>query len=141
MPGLSCVNPALTISANEGVSHNRNVPELRLLEMRQSARRQTCPRGQVICSHYGDRQEARSLLPLSGGYLLRRKFSVMVKKHGKISNAVRHLAPVQDPAKTVRVSGLRYIADAIPGIRRTQSGQGFRYFDTGGKPLRNLREL
>ena len=38
-------------------------------------------------------------------------------------------------------SGLVYVNDLEPGIRRRRAGQGFRYLDASGKPVRNQHTL
>src|SRR5687768_3793368 len=42
---------------------------------------------------------------------------------------------------TVKVSGLRYVNDAEPGIRRRRAGKGFSYTTPDGKRLRNRAEI
>lgn len=45
-----------------------------------------------------------------------------------------------DPVKSAHLSRLRYVSDRIPGIRRSRSGNSFRYtFDD--KPLKDTRQL
>lgn len=38
-------------------------------------------------------------------------------------------------------SGLRYVADSAPGIKRVHSGKGFRYIDNSGRPIRDSAQL
>jgi DNA topoisomerase-1 len=46
--------------------------------------------------------------------------------------------PVDDNAlASARSAGLRYVTDDAPGIAREATGDGFRYLDTDGKPLRD----
>jgi DNA topoisomerase-1 len=45
------------------------------------------------------------------------------------------------PRTSARRAGLRYVDDAIPGIRRIKSGKGFRYLRPNGKPLRDAAAL
>lgn len=40
-----------------------------------------------------------------------------------------------------RVSGLRYVSDGQPGIRRLRNGKGFRYLLPNGSPVRDTDEL
>lgn len=40
-----------------------------------------------------------------------------------------------DPAESVRVAGLRYVTDAMPGIHRKRSGRGFRYLRPDGSAI------
>ncbi len=48
---------------------------------------------------------------------------------------------VNDPIQSAKASRLRYITDALPGIRRKQTRKGFRYIDATGKPLGNGDDL
>jgi DNA topoisomerase-1 len=41
------------------------------------------------------------------------------------------------PARTASAAGLRYVSDAMPGLRRVRDGDGFRYLDPGGGELRD----
>ena len=50
-------------------------------------------------------------------------------------------APVRDPIRSAKASGLRYIIDTVAGFRRQRIGKGFRYVDPSGKPLRNREDL
>jgi DNA topoisomerase-1 len=45
------------------------------------------------------------------------------------------------PAESARAAGLRYVSDAMPGIRRLRAGKGFRYVTPDGKPVRDEAEL
>jgi DNA topoisomerase-1 len=53
----------------------------------------------------------------------------------------RRVKIVVDPVEAAKASGLRYVTDQIPGIRRKQSGIAMRYFDPRGKALRDRDEL
>jgi DNA topoisomerase I len=44
---------------------------------------------------------------------------------------------VADAVTTAKQSGLRYVGDGIPGIRREAAKDGFRYTGPDGKPLRD----
>jgi DNA topoisomerase-1 len=48
---------------------------------------------------------------------------------------------VGDPDAAARGSGLEYVSDGNPGIRRRRVGETFRYRTPRGKPLRDPREL
>ncbi|MEO6408911.1 MAG: hypothetical protein ABIO45_09190 [Burkholderiaceae bacterium] len=37
--------------------------------------------------------------------------------------------------------GLVYVSDAVDGVRRLRHRRGFRYVDSAGRPLRDLRQL
>src|ERR687896_632529 len=39
------------------------------------------------------------------------------------------------------VPGLRYVSDAVPGIRRKGAGRGFTYVGPNGKPVRDAETL
>jgi DNA topoisomerase I len=47
--------------------------------------------------------------------------------------AIDELAP--DPAGSAEAAGLRYVNDAMPGIRREKAGDGFRYVDAHGRSI------
>ena len=49
--------------------------------------------------------------------------------------------PDADPVLAARMAGLRYVNDALPGIRRKWSGRGFAYFQPDGRPLRDREAL
>jgi DNA topoisomerase-1 len=46
-----------------------------------------------------------------------------------------------DPARTARLSHLRYVTDDLPGITRKRTRKGFRYFDSQGRVLRQRETL
>jgi DNA topoisomerase-1 len=46
-----------------------------------------------------------------------------------------------DPVASARVSGLRYVSDATPGIRRKRAGRGFCYVSPEGTTLRDRRAV
>src|SRR4051794_20372738 len=58
----------------------------------------------------------------------------MSGKNGKVET-------VADPVEAARSSGLRYVADTIPGFRRKRSGTTFRYFDQNDKPIKDKQEI
>lgn len=43
----------------------------------------------------------------------------------------------RDPKTTAKAVGLRYVADSAPGYIRKKSGQGWRYLDADGKPVKD----
>ena len=46
-----------------------------------------------------------------------------------------------DPREAAREAGLRYISDAVPGIRRRKSGRGFAYFGPDDRAIRDTATL
>jgi DNA topoisomerase I len=48
---------------------------------------------------------------------------------------------ITDPAESAKAAGLRYVNDSQPGIHRGRRGQGFRYTDADGKPVRDKETL
>jgi DNA topoisomerase-1 len=48
---------------------------------------------------------------------------------------------VSDPVQAAKTSGLRYVMDTIPGIRRKRSGNAFAYFDSQGRAVRDTDEI
>jgi DNA topoisomerase-1 len=55
------------------------------------------------------------------------------------------LLPAEDtllgPVDAARVARLRYVSDALPGIRRKRAGKGFSYIGPHGRPLRYPADL
>jgi DNA topoisomerase-1 len=49
--------------------------------------------------------------------------------------------PPADPVAAARATGLRYVSDATPGIRRVRAGKGFRYVGPDGKALHDADAL
>ena len=45
--------------------------------------------------------------------------------------------PSDDAVVSARSAGLRYVNDCQPGYRRQKWGKGFRYMDSGGRPIRD----
>src|SRR5438094_326945 len=45
-----------------------------------------------------------------------------------------------DPVEAARSAGLRYVTDAMPGIRRVKRGDGFGYRDARGREIDNPDE-
>ena len=55
------------------------------------------------------------------------------------STAVEAATP--DAIESAREAGLRYVSDAMPGIRRRRAGRAFSYVGTDGRPIRDATEL
>lgn len=47
----------------------------------------------------------------------------------------------KDPIEAARAAGLRYVSDAMPGIRREKKGDEYQYFKPNGKQITNENEL
>jgi DNA topoisomerase-1 len=45
------------------------------------------------------------------------------------------------PAASAKAAGLRYVSDAVPGIRRLRCGPAFRYVHADGRPVRDRDTL
>jgi DNA topoisomerase I len=43
----------------------------------------------------------------------------------------------ETPVQAARAAGLRYVSDAMPGLRRKRSGKRFAYLDAAGKTIRD----
>ena len=48
---------------------------------------------------------------------------------------------VADPVEAAEEAGLRYVSDDQPGYSRKRNGDGFNYFDTEGKPIRDEQRI
>lgn len=46
-----------------------------------------------------------------------------------------------DPLESAQAAGLRYVSDAMPGIRRRKAGTGFSYIGLDGRPIRDKTVL
>jgi len=46
-----------------------------------------------------------------------------------------------DPVESAEAAGLRYVNDAMPGIRREREGDEFRYIGANGKPIEDPNKL
>ena len=51
------------------------------------------------------------------------------------------MIPSDEHVESAEAAGLRYVSDAVPGIRRQRRGRGFVYFDATGQPIRDKAEL
>jgi DNA topoisomerase-1 len=59
-------------------------------------------------------------------------------KSARLTRRIRHSVrgeAVLDPTRSAEVAGLRYVDDAVPGIRRLGSPGRFRYVTATGKPV------
>ena len=50
-------------------------------------------------------------------------------------------ADIVDPVSSAAAAGLRYVADAGPGIRRRRAGRGWAYRQPDGSPVRDAATL
>jgi DNA topoisomerase-1 len=67
----------------------------------------------------------------------RRRPSIRTRRTTKTTRSTgSKLKLSADPIDSARIAQLRYVSDDRPGIRRKKRGDGFAYFDAGGKPLR-----
>ncbi|HEX6293277.1 MAG TPA: DNA topoisomerase IB [Herpetosiphonaceae bacterium] len=48
---------------------------------------------------------------------------------------------ITDPVQSAKAAGLRYVSDAMPGIRRKRAGKHFSYIGLDGQPIRDPKEL
>ncbi|HEY7320107.1 MAG TPA: DNA topoisomerase IB [Candidatus Binatia bacterium] len=64
----------------------------------------------------------------------------MLKDPGHSKASAARSIPI-DPARTARLSHLRYVTDDLPGITRKRTRKGFRYFDSQGRELRQRETL
>jgi len=51
------------------------------------------------------------------------------------------MIPSDEHVESAEAAGLRYVTDAVPGIRRQPRGRGFAYFDATGQLIRDKTEL
>jgi hypothetical protein len=65
----------------------------------------------------------------------------IVKSPHRNGNGRVSIAPSTNGEQSARAAGLRYVDDAMPGIRRVRAGKGFRHLDPDGKQIRDLDEL
>src|SRR5882724_561136 len=64
----------------------------------------------------------------------------MRKKYRRQKPTVSRIT-LADPAKLAKASHLRYVMDDAPGFTRQRNRNGFRYFDTQGRLIRQLEHL
>jgi DNA topoisomerase-1 len=58
----------------------------------------------------------------------------------KPSQRHRPVALPANPLASAKLAGLRYVTDALPGIRRQRAGRGFIYISIDGTPIRDPQE-
>jgi DNA topoisomerase I len=59
----------------------------------------------------------------------------------KEKKKIAELEIVTEPAEAAEEAGLRYVSDDQPGYSRKRNGDGFEYFDTQGKPIRDEQRV
>lgn len=59
----------------------------------------------------------------------------------KLGSGKDPISPVNDPAQSAEMAGLRYVSDSGPGIRRIPVGEGFTYVNPDGEPLHDPEAL
>jgi DNA topoisomerase I len=65
-------------------------------------------------------------------------------KSQRIRKEKKKIAELQiaaEPAEAAEEAGLRYVSDDQPGYTRKRNGDGFVYFDTEGKPIRDEQRI
>jgi DNA topoisomerase I len=67
--------------------------------------------------------------------------NALAQKRRQKNKPVAHRPYLTDPIESAKASRLRYISDDTRGIMRQRSGNGFRYLDPQGKPLRDAEHL
>lgn len=68
----------------------------------------------------------------------------MPAKAKKIREEKKKIANLEiktDPVEAAEEAGLRYVSDDRPGYTRKRDGEGFVYFDTDGKPIRDEQRI
>jgi DNA topoisomerase-1 len=55
--------------------------------------------------------------------------------------AIAPSPPPDDPVAAARSAGLRYVTDAMPGLRRRRAGRGFVYLSDGGTRITDPEEI
>jgi DNA topoisomerase I len=53
----------------------------------------------------------------------------------------RKRAAAVDPSGSAEEAGLRYVSDAVPGLRRRRAGRGFTYLDSNGRRITDRATL
>ena len=59
----------------------------------------------------------------------------------KEKKKIAELEVATDPKEAAEEAGLRYVSDDQPGYTRKRNGDGFAYFDTEGKPIRDEQRV
>jgi DNA topoisomerase I len=67
--------------------------------------------------------------------------NALAQKHRQKNKPVAHRPHATNPIESAKASRLRYISDDTRGITRKRSGNGFRYLDPQGNPLRDAEHL
>src|SRR5438552_8283471 len=57
------------------------------------------------------------------------------------SHVPEDAAAMTESVASARAAGLRYVSDAMPGIRRLRTGKNFRYLGLNGSPVRDPETL
>jgi len=69
---------------------------------------------------------------------------VALARSSAAAAALQHVDPGEipaDPVESARQAGLRYVNDAMPGIRRVRRGKTIRYVGPEGAPVTDAKEL
>src|SRR5690606_7445055 len=82
-------------------------------------------------------RDTRTPAPWLGAHRLRA--SASVKRRARVANTAP--SSVVQAEQHARASGLVYVCDTEPGIRRKRAGSGFRYLGPDGETIRNARTL
>ena len=59
----------------------------------------------------------------------------------KTSQEEEQVVTAADPVESAKAAGLRYVYDSKPGLTRVRKGEGFRYVDVDGRPVRDPEVL
>ncbi len=65
----------------------------------------------------------------------------MEKKGRQGKKKIANLKTTTDPVEVAEDAGLRYVSDSQPGYTRKAKSDGFEYFDTDGKPIRDEQRV
>ena len=85
--------------------------------------------GRQVANDFGDSNSTSSDRAIGSGRM-------MDRHREKITLQESQRAPLEYAA-SARAAGLRYVSDARKGITRRRNGRGFRYFDAGGRRIRD----
>lgn len=66
---------------------------------------------------------------------------MQLKRYEKMIRRHVEAVTTADPIDSVKLIGLRYITDDIPGIQRRRLKKGFRYIDADGSRIRSTAEI
>jgi DNA topoisomerase I len=73
-----------------------------------------------------------------------KRIAYVPAKSQRIRKEKKKVAEIEittDPAEAAEEAGLRYVSDDQPGYTRQRNGDGFVYFDTEGKPIRDEQRI